>query len=219
MHQIESLMYQLSDFFMAPVLILLVLLFAYSLYALGTFSANALQRRKNLAALQLIKQKRTNTQKIASGTPKISCAGYPLIGLWVRTPELSRDELDVAAFEQLEGVRTVSRIAPMLGLIATMVPMGPALKSLADGNIQGISENLIVAFSAVIFGLVIASITFWIASVRKRWLARELVLITPLLTSTSAPVGPSNSNPPSSSSPATHPQPPQTTKEREHATA
>jgi len=63
----------------------------------------------------------------------------------------------------------------MLGLIATMIPMGPALKSLSDGNIQGISENLVVAFSAVIFGLVISSITFWIASYKKRWLAIELV--------------------------------------------
>jgi biopolymer transport protein ExbB/TolQ len=52
---------------------------------------------------------------------------------------------------------------------------------LADGNVQGISENLIVAFSAVIFGLVIASITFWIASVKKRWLAGELVALAPLI--------------------------------------
>ena len=69
----------------------------------------------------------------------------------------------------------------MLGLIATMIPMGPALKSLADGNIQGISENLIVAFSAVIFGLVIASITFWIASGKKRWMVEELVALMPLI--------------------------------------
>jgi biopolymer transport protein ExbB/TolQ len=59
--------------------------------------------------------------------------------------------------------------------------MGPALKSLADGNVQGISENLIVAFSAVIFGLVIASITFWIATIKKRWLATELVDLLPLI--------------------------------------
>ena len=62
-----------------------------------------------------------------------------------------------------------------------MIPMGPALKSLADGNIQGISENLIVAFSAVIFGLIIASITFWIASVKKRWMVEELVALMPLI--------------------------------------
>jgi len=56
-----------------------------------------------------------------------------------------------------------------------MIPMGPALKSLADGNIQGISDNLVIAFSSVIFGLVISTITFWIASVQKRWLAVELI--------------------------------------------
>jgi len=56
-----------------------------------------------------------------------------------------------------------------------MIPMGPALKSLADGNIQGISDNLVIAFSSVIFGLVIATITFWVATVEKRWLAVELL--------------------------------------------
>ena len=40
---------------------------------------------------------------------------------------------------------------------------------------------LIIAFSAVIFGLVIASITFWIASKKKRWLAAELVALAPLV--------------------------------------
>ena len=63
----------------------------------------------------------------------------------------------------------------MLGFIATMIPMGPALKSLADGNIQGISDNLVIAFSSVIFGLVIATVTFWVATVEKRWLAVELL--------------------------------------------
>ena len=116
----------------------------------------------------------------------ISLAGYPLAQLANSYPKVSKDQLDVKALTLLEGVRNVSRLAPMLGLIATMVPMGPALKGLADGNIQGISENLIVAFSAVIFGLVIASITFWIACVKKRWLAEELVALTPMLVETKA---------------------------------
>ena len=53
---------------------------------------------------------------------------------------------------------------------------------MGDGNVQGISENLVVAFSAVIFGMVIASVTFWLASVKKRWLAVELVDISRLHT-------------------------------------
>jgi len=172
---LENIMYQLSDFFLAPVLILLVILFAYSLFSLGSFGTQAWQRRQALGHYHTVLN-----EGLSSGDAQI-LRPYVLAALAVSKPDVSKDQLDVAALIELEGVRTVSRLAPMLGLIATMVPMGPALKNLGDGNIQGISENLIVAFSAVIFGLVIASITFWIASVKKRWLVTELVALTPVL--------------------------------------
>lgn len=173
--QVEELMYVMSDFFMAPVLILLVLLFAYSLYALGTFTMQAMQRRYYYPHFILATQ--SGLMNKLTGPIK----GYPLVSLLAHNRSITKDQLDVAALEDMDGVRMASRMAPMLGLIATMVPMGPALKSLADGNVQGISENLIIAFSAVIFGLVIASITFWIATVKRRWLAKELVALTPLI--------------------------------------
>ncbi|MAZ88129.1 MAG: hypothetical protein CL693_10820 [Cellvibrionaceae bacterium] len=179
---IEELMYQLSDFFMAPVLILLVLMFIYSLFALGQFFSQTLQRRHHRVSY------RQSLQYALGQAPNKYFPGYPLVNMAQELPTVTKDQLDVAALEDMEGVRTASRLAPMLGLIATMVPMGPALKSLADGNVQGISENLIVAFSAVIFGLVIASITFWIASVKRRWLAAELVALTPLLQTQESPL-------------------------------
>ncbi len=175
--QLEQLMFQLSDYFMAPVLVLIAVLFLYSLFASGQFMAQSVQRKKQKANyLNLLGSNLGDVKQL-------NLSAYPLANLANAFPNVSKDKLDVAALEELEGVRNVSRLAPMLGLIATMVPMGPALKSLADGNIQGISENLIVAFSAVIFGLVIAAITFWIASIKKRWLAQELVAFTPLLAS------------------------------------
>ncbi|TYK65001.1 MotA/TolQ/ExbB proton channel family protein [Colwellia echini] len=174
-YQLEQAMYQLSELFMAPVLILIAALFIYSLFATGQYIMQTIQRKQN-------QQQFYNLLNSELGENKaLNLVGYPLSQLANNHPRVSKDQLDVNALTQLEGVRNVSRLAPMLGLIATMVPMGPALKGLADGNIQGISENLIVAFSAVIFGLVIASITFWIACVKKRWLAEELVALTPLL--------------------------------------
>ncbi|MBA6290319.1 MULTISPECIES: MotA/TolQ/ExbB proton channel family protein [unclassified Colwellia] len=172
---IEQTMYQLSDFFMAPVLCLIALLFIYALFASGQFFSQTLQRRRHYKSfIELL-----NSQ--LGHKPELTLNGYPMASLANEIPNISQDQLDVAALKELEGVRNVSRLAPMLGLIATMIPMGPALKSLADGNIQGISENLIVAFSAVIFGLIIASITFWIASVKKRWMVEELVALMPLI--------------------------------------
>ena len=172
---IEQTMYQLSDFFMAPVLCLIALLFIYSLFASGQFFSQTLQRRRHYKSFIELLNRRLGNK------PDLILNGYPMASLANEIPNISQDQLDVAALKELGGVRNVSRLAPMLGLIATMIPMGPALKSLADGNIQGISENLIVAFSAVIFGLIIASITFWIASVKKRWMVEELVALMPLI--------------------------------------
>jgi len=174
--QIEQIMYQLSDFFMAPVLCLIALLFIYSLFATGQFFSQTVQRRRHYKSFIALLNGKLGSNR------ELMLNGYPMASLANEMPNVSQDQLDVAALKELEGVRNVSRLAPMLGLIATMIPMGPALKSLADGNIQGISENLIVAFSAVIFGLVIASITFWIASVKKRWMVEELVALMPLIT-------------------------------------
>lgn len=179
--QLEQAMYQLSDVFMAPVLCLIALLFIYSLFATGQFFSQSLQRRRHYMSFITLLNGKLGFDRA------LSLSGYPMATLANKLPNISQEQLDVAALKEIEGVRNVSRLAPMLGLIATMIPMGPALKSLADGNIQGISENLIVAFSAVIFGLIIASITFWIASIKKRWLVEELVALMPLIENNSKP--------------------------------
>lgn len=75
---------------------------------------------------------------------------------------------------RLEWLRITSRSAPMLGLVATMIPMGPALLALTRSDAQGVGDNLVVAFSAVILALISASITFFILTIRRRWLLQEL---------------------------------------------
>lgn len=149
---IETLMYQLGQVFMAPVLLAVAVLFLYAFYALGAFAVQAWQRR---------------------GGMRVG-PGYPLLEYARAHPQHSEDDLDVAAHRMMEPARIATRVAPMLGLVATMIPMGPALKSLADGNLANVSHNLTVAFSAVILALIAASLTFWVVSVRRRWLAEEL---------------------------------------------
>lgn len=169
---LELTMAQTSELLMAPVILLISVLVIYAIYMLGRFSSQWLLRKKNRLAY---------TQQVMSKSGAASKhAGFPIHNYFVANPQASEDELEVVALKELENLRIVTRIAPMLGLIATMIPMGPALQALADGNIQGISENLIIAFAAVIWGLVISSMTFWPASVKKRWCANELINIRKL---------------------------------------
>lgn len=169
----EQTLYELSDLLLAPVLFAIVLIVIYAIFAIGKFSGWYFQRKKN--AMCYYKYSQVDQQ--LNGSPKSAVKGYPIHNYLVANPKASFEELEVYALKLLENLRLVTRLAPMLGLIATMIPMGPALKSLADGNVQGISENLVVAFAAVIWGLVAASLTFWPATVQKRWLAVELTNI------------------------------------------
>ncbi len=164
---IEQSMYGLSDLLLTPVLLMIIFVVCYAVFAIGKFSGWYYQRKSNTATYILH----------SNALPKKSIKGYPIHNYLVANPKASFEELEVYALKLLENLRLVTRLAPMLGLIATMIPMGPALKSLADGNVQGISENLVVAFAAVIWGLLAASLTFWPATVQKRWLAAELTNI------------------------------------------
>ncbi len=151
---VEMSMYQLGQIFLFPTLALVSLLFLYAFWLLGHFALQAWQRRNG--------------------------GGRPLLARFREAPNLNGDELDVYAHTLLEAPRIASRVTPMLGLVATMIPMGPALKSLSDGNLAQVSENLMVAFSAVILALIAASITYWIVNVRRRWLAEELLEVEAL---------------------------------------
>lgn len=169
--QIETLMYQLSGLLLPPVLLVITLLFFYAFFILGCFAAQYLQRGRNGHHYRQAIDSLTGHKPVMRLRP---VKGYRLFSHYQNNIGETVTDLEIFAIKELENQRIVTRVAPMLGLVATMIPMGPALKALADGNIQGISENLIVAFAAVIFGLMTASITFWTASVKKRWFVGEL---------------------------------------------
>lgn len=150
---VETAMYDVSQLFLFPVLAAIGVLFVYAFFALGVFLWQALQRRRQ------------------------DPAGFELLLARQGDARLSLIELEALAVQRLEFARIATRVAPMLGLVATMIPMGPALKSLADGQLADVSRNLMVAFSAVILALIAASITHWVVNVRRRWYAHDLAII------------------------------------------
>ncbi|MDQ8730220.1 MotA/TolQ/ExbB proton channel family protein [Bradyrhizobium sp. LHD-71] len=148
MTTLESGLFELSKLFLAPVLTLIVLALAYAFIVLGAFVTEAWQRQR--------------------GTYRSRLAAYQAAS------QVGSDDLELWILQRLEWLRIVSRSTPMLGLVATMIPMGPALLALSNNDAKAIGENLVVAFSAVILALISASITFVISTVRRRWLLQEL---------------------------------------------
>ncbi len=152
MSALEGSLYEIAQIFLIPVLLLILASLAYSFMLLGGFAVEVWQRRSPTFRSSFF------AQAIKSG--------------------MASDDLELDILKRLEWPRVVSRSAPMLGLVATMIPMGPALKGLSDGDLAQVSDNLTVAFSAVILALIAAAITYWIVAVRRRWLAEELAWLT-----------------------------------------
>lgn len=161
---LEALMYEVSNTFLVPVLLLIIVLFMYSIFETGVFLGQYYKRKSTFK----------NYETFINTEIKNKITGYPIVNYLIKKGFSSCEDLEVFAHKKLQTSSIVTRITPMLGLVATMIPMGPALKALSDGNIQGISENLIIAFAAVIFALITASITYWITTVRRGWYAHEI---------------------------------------------
>ena len=148
MPALEAILYDASRLFLVPVIMLILLALAFALLSLGRFALEALARGRGRPA-----------RPLTAHQARTGCAG---------------DDLELVAMRRLEWLRIVSRSAPMLGLVATMIPIGPALLALGQNDGAAVGENLVVAFSSVILALVAASITFFIYTVRRRWLLEEL---------------------------------------------
>jgi biopolymer transport protein ExbB/TolQ len=148
MMSFDLILFELARLFQWPVAAGVLFCFAYAVYVLGMFAMEWVQRR-----------------------------GAPQQALLLQGFGSNQDQMELAVLKELEGVRLCSRVAPMLGLIATMIPMGPALVAVASGQSEGVANSLAPAFASVIVALASASITFVVYTVRRRWLMRELIMV------------------------------------------
>lgn len=74
-------------------------------------------------------------------------------------------------------VEQLVKIGPALGLMGTLIPMGPALLGLAQGNLDVLASNLVVAFSTTVVGITIALIASIALAAQKKWGYADFALI------------------------------------------
>ena len=82
-------------------------------------------------------------------------------------------EYDYRSLRRLERTRILVRMGPALGLMGTLIPLSPALAGLADGDVATLTENLRVAFSVTVAGLLIGAVAFAISLIRDRLYAQD----------------------------------------------
>lgn len=183
MELISDILYWISTGLLVPVIIALILLFLRSLLLVGSFFGQYLMLRKTSAQVRKALTDVTidTLDQVEQKLPQRSNA---LVISYIRQMIAARDsqaevqrllaEYEIAADRDLSTSKLLSKLGPMLGLMGTLIPMGPALAGLAAGDIESMARNMQVAFSTTVTGLVAAAIGFITQQVKQRWYQQDM---------------------------------------------
>ncbi|MGI8801263.1 MAG: MotA/TolQ/ExbB proton channel family protein [Solirubrobacteraceae bacterium] len=190
---IEDLLFQIANALRVPVFVAALGALIFVLFDLGTFSvelsrrrrranARGLERASNVARAALllddVPAAARALRAVASSGP-MADAFAQLVGYWGQPGASDRmakslADFDLGSLRRLERSRMLVRFGPALGLMGTLIPLSPALAGLAKGNVKELSDNLRVAFSVTVLGLLIGAVAFSISLVRDRLYAQDL---------------------------------------------
>lgn len=174
-----------------PVLVILLVIVIISIISLGGIIAEYTSRKKvsvgtirdliydiNAADSQENLKSVISSAKIPKSQKKvlIEIASSESLG------DSSREALARKLFEyeeektesQLQKTDIITKIGPTLGLMGTLIPMGPGLAALGAGDINTLASSLTVAFNTTIVGIGSGALCYFIGKIRSGWYDKYL---------------------------------------------
>lgn len=95
--------------------------------------------------------------------------GELLGGLKRLSKSNSVEAVERLARQRIERADILARISPMLGLMGTLIPLGPGLAALGRGDVAVLAQAVTIAFDTTVLGLFAGIIAFVTSRLRRRW--------------------------------------------------
>ena len=174
-----------------PVLIILLIIVIITIITLGGVIAEYTSRRKvPVGTIRDLIYDINEAGSIEELKNVISSAKIPKAQKKVLTEiassqSLGKDSREALArklfeFEEEKTLSTlqktdiITRIGPTLGLMGTLIPMGPGLAALGAGDINTLASSLTVAFNTTIVGIGSGALCYVLGKIRSGWYDRYL---------------------------------------------
>lgn len=182
MNFISDILYWISTGLLVPVIVLLIIFFGRALLLIGGFFGQymAIRRTNALLGKELDELNRDNVTTLSERLPKKNPS---LVVSYIKRLLEADDaamrqrllaNFEISADKDLETSKTLSKMGPMLGLMGTLIPMGPALVGLSTGDIASMAYNMQVAFATTVVGIFAAAIGFITGQVKQRWYLKDM---------------------------------------------
>ena len=181
--RIHDILRAVSGALEVPVVVLLVLFLLAAIALVGWLIAEYCTERRHLkvALPALMEQLRTadDREAVIEQSGLLRRQKDALLEL-LRHPDFTDATREALAVELLEREQDrydnivklselLARLAPMLGLLGTLIPLGPGIIALGQGDTYTLSTSLLTAFDTTIAGLVAAAFAIVVSSIRRRW--------------------------------------------------
>lgn len=183
MNIISDILYWISTGLLVPDIVLLIVLFGRALLLVGSFYGQHLSIRKTEALLrnELNALTPATVMELADKLPEKSSS---LVISYIRQVLQAHESpaqiqrllanFEIAADKDLAISKTLTKLGPILGLMGTLIPMGPALAGLASGDIASMAYNMQIAFATTVVGLVAGAVGFLTQQVKQRWYLQDM---------------------------------------------
>ncbi|MCS2661420.1 MotA/TolQ/ExbB proton channel family protein [Bacteroides fragilis] len=183
MNIISDILYWISTGLLVPVIVLLIVLFGRALLLVGSFYGQYLSIRKTETLLrnELNALTPATVTELATKLPEKSSS---LVISYIHQVLEAHDSpaqvqrllanFEIAADKDLAISKTLTKLGPILGLMGTLIPMGPALAGLASGDIASMAYNMQIAFATTVVGLVAGAVGFLTQQVKQRWYLQDM---------------------------------------------
>lgn len=162
--------FSLTSALIWPIALLLMFAVAHSAFLIGEMIVETFQRNRSPAALKSVRDIPPNL------------ATHQVIREWTRQRQsdptandwLVLDRTEAALARRVDRSRLWVRLAPALGLMGTLVPLGPALVALAKNDLATLSNHLVLAFGTTVLGLLAAGLSWIVMNTQDRWYRLDL---------------------------------------------
>ncbi len=179
MNSVTNILYWISTGLLIPVIALLLFGFAKSLMLLGGFFGMYISRIKH----------EKKQQELVADLEQDATLDFKAKGNKVFNAHLQRivkakgreiivekvlADYEVNSEKELSSSKSLAKLGPMVGLMGTLIPMGPALLGLAQGDIASMAQNMQVAFSTTVVGIFVGAIGYVTQLVKQRWFVADI---------------------------------------------
>jgi biopolymer transport protein ExbB/TolQ len=194
---VKEMLRAIASSMQIPTIVILLLLLAISTIALGSLIAEWFTEHRRMKAKipQLIDRfhqvplSQVDETIETSGLLKRQKAALKSLTSRFNLPEHTREALarqlifeEQSRYDKIvKWTDIITRIAPMFGLLGTLIPLGPGLIALGQGDTKSLAASLLIAFDTTIAGLISGALAFVISSIRKRWYDGYLVSMETLM--------------------------------------